>query len=226
MTLRKDQRMLLWASLASVALWAIAPLRFFVLPLIFYNTHIHELCHALTAVLTGGRVDYILIDPSGSGVTLTHGGSPMLVSAAGYVGSSVVGGLLVYFSRTAESARKMLWVAAGFLAFSMVFFVRGETIGVVTGLLWLVALAAGAMLLRGNAAIFATQFLGVQQCLTSAQALLILFEITSNNLGDNDATNMQAFTHVPAVVWAVLWLLFSLFAVGLGIRASWSQRPR
>ncbi|MCH8979868.1 MAG: M50 family metallopeptidase, partial [Armatimonadetes bacterium] len=121
MALRKDQRLLIWASVASLAVWAVPYLRPVLLPLIFYNTHIHELCHALAAVVTGGSVEFIKVNANGSGVTHTLGGSPFLLATSGYVGSAIVGGLLIFGSRTVEGARKMLWVAAGFIALSMVF---------------------------------------------------------------------------------------------------------
>ena len=225
MALKKHQKTLVWASAAALALWLVAPLRFLLLPLVFYNTHVHELCHAIAAMLTGGGVGTILVMPDGSGLTTTVGGSEFFISSAGYVGSSIVGGILVFGSRTAQSARKMLWVAAGFLALSMLLFVRGEAAGVLIGLAWIVALGMGALLLNGDAAVFAAQFLGVQTCLTSLQSFLVLIRVAAGDLGHSDASNMEAATHVPAIVWSLLWLAFSLAVIGLGIRASWSNRP-
>ena len=67
MRLRRDQWTLLGASLASVALWATPLLRPFALPLIYLNTHIHELCHAVTTIATGGAVENIIVLGDGSG---------------------------------------------------------------------------------------------------------------------------------------------------------------
>ncbi len=225
MKLRNDQRLLAWACVAALAIWVVTPLRFLLLPLIYYNTHIHELCHAIAAVVSGGRVGFIEVFGDGSGVTQTQGGSGFLIASAGYVGSSIVGGILVFGSRTAESARKMLWVAAAFIAFAMVFFVRGDAIGVATGIGWMVALGLGAMFLKGDSAVFAAQFLGIQQCLTSAHAFLALIAVTANDLGHSDAANLEQATGVPAILWSLLWLGFGLFAIGVGIKASWANRP-
>ena len=226
MALRKDQRLLIWASVASLAVWAVPFLRPVLLPLIYFNTHIHELCHALAAVVTGGSAYPILVSADGSGVTVTIGGSPFLLATSGYVGSAIVGGLLIFGSRSVEGAKKMLWVAAGFIALSMVFFVRGETVGVLAGLGWLAALVAMAVWLKGDAKIFAVQFLGIQQCLTSVYAFLTLLAITSSSRGHSDATNMEKATHLPAMFWAVVWLLTALAAMGFAIKASWANRPR
>ncbi len=217
---------MLWACGVSLALWVVVPLRFLLLPLIFYNTHIHELCHALASWMTGGGVDYIRVLGDGSGVTLSSGGNAFLLASAGYVGSSLVGGIIIYGSRSAKSAKKMLLVAMGFLAFSMVFFVRGDAVGVATGLGWIVLLAACAQFLKGDAVVFFAQFLGVQQCLTSAQAFFALLVVSSSGSVHNDAAILEEATRVPAVVWAVAWMLFSSAAMGIGLKRSWSERPR
>lgn len=220
MNLRKDQKILVWACVAALAIWMVTPLRFLLLPLVYFNTHVHELCHALATVLTGGKVAFVEVFADGSGVTQTRGGSALLISSAGYVGSAIVGGFLVYFSRTAESARKMLWIAMAFLTLGMLFFVRGDTVGVVSGLGWIVALCLGAAFLKGDSAVFAGQFLGIQQCLTSAHSFLALITVTASDAGHSDAANLEQATRVPAILWSIGWLVFGLFAIGLGIRAS------
>ena len=224
--LRKDQSLLIWASVASLALWVVPWLRPALFPLIYYNTHIHELCHALAGVLSGGGDVVIKVFADGSGVTRTLGGSPILLATSGYVGSAIVGGILIFGSRTVQSAKRTLWVAASFFAFSMVFFVRGDVVGVVSGIGWLVALVSMALWLKGDAKIFAVQFLGIQQCLTSVYAFLALLQVSTMPGGHRDAGNMEQATHVPAIVWAVLWLFIALAVIGFGVRSAWSSKPR
>lgn len=226
MTLKRHQKILLWACVASLVVWIVPPLRWALLPLVFYNTHIHELAHALAAIGTGGSVDYIQVFSNGGGVTLTRGGSALLLSSAGYVGSAIVGGIILYGSRSTESARKMMFVAMAFLSLSMVFFVRGDGFGVGMGALWIIGLFFAGRHLKGDAAVFAAQFLGIQQCLTSAQAFVPLLIVASNGSVHNDAGNLQQVTGIPAVIWASLWLVISLGAIWIGLSRSWRERPR
>jgi hypothetical protein len=58
----------------------------------------HELSHALMAVLTGGSVFGIALVPSGAGVTIGMGGHLPAILAAGYIGSVLFGALLYYVS--------------------------------------------------------------------------------------------------------------------------------
>jgi hypothetical protein len=56
----------------------------------------HEFGHAITAVLTGGRVKSISLDPREGGVTHMVGGMSAITLPAGYLGSSLIGALLIF----------------------------------------------------------------------------------------------------------------------------------
>lgn len=62
-----------------------------------YIVVIHEMCHALMAILTGGNVISITLNSNG-GVATTSGGIFPLISIAGYIGTTLIGSLLMYFS--------------------------------------------------------------------------------------------------------------------------------
>ena len=65
--------------------WIVYPLRLLV---VFF----HELSHGLAAIVTGGRVIEIQLDPREGGLAVTQGGSPLLIASAGYLGSLIIGG--------------------------------------------------------------------------------------------------------------------------------------
>lgn len=56
----------------------------------------HEFGHAITAVCTGGRVKSISLDPHEGGVTHMVGGANAITLPAGYLGSSLIGALLIF----------------------------------------------------------------------------------------------------------------------------------
>jgi len=56
----------------------------------------HEFGHAITACCTGGRVESISLDPNEGGVTHMRGGISALTLPAGYLGSSLIGALLIF----------------------------------------------------------------------------------------------------------------------------------
>jgi Peptidase M50B-like len=56
----------------------------------------HEFGHAITACCTGGRVKSISLDPHEGGVTHMQGGVSAITLPAGYLGSSIIGALLIF----------------------------------------------------------------------------------------------------------------------------------
>ena len=56
----------------------------------------HEFGHAITCVLTGGHVKSISLDPREGGVTHMQGGRNAITLPAGYLGSSLIGALLIF----------------------------------------------------------------------------------------------------------------------------------
>lgn len=71
------------------------------------TTYLHELGHGGAALMTGGRLDLILVRQDTSGLAITAGGSRPAVIAAGYLAPFGVAGLaqaLVLFPRLAVAA--------------------------------------------------------------------------------------------------------------------------
>ena len=218
--LRQDQSLLLVASGASVLVWVVPMLKLALAPLALLNTHLHELCHAAAALLTGGSVDHIKVFSNLGGVTHISGGSTPIVAAAGYVGTSIIGGLLILVAGRKDHARQALWIIFGLLAFSMIVFVRGDTVGVLSGLGWMAVLFLAAWKLPDEGARFAAQFLGIQQCLTSLMAFAALFNV-SFGYGHSDAKIMEQATGLPDVLWAGMWLILSGTLVWACLAAGW-----
>ncbi len=64
-------------------------------PLKLYTTAIHEMCHGLVTIITGGNIVEVSLDVDGSGHVISQGGIGWLITSAGYIGSALIGGLLI-----------------------------------------------------------------------------------------------------------------------------------
>jgi hypothetical protein len=221
-SLKPHQTTLMIAALVSLLLWIVPVFGFVLLPLQYLNTHLHEFSHAFMAILTGGNVENIHVYAAGNGVTLASG-SPFLVSSAGYVGAVILGALTIWFGRTEKGASVILRVLAVLLVFSFIFWVRGDSVGVISGIFWIAVLLGLPAILKGSQLVFAAQFIGMQQCLAAVQALYVLLNISAYG-GQSDAQNMANFTGVPAMFWAILWGGIGIAAFYVTLRASWSNR--
>lgn len=224
--LRPHQTAILLAGVTSVALWAIPALNWLLRPLTYLNTHIHEICHALVAQTTGGEAMYIIVRSDGSGETPIMGSIIALSAMAGYVGASIVGLAIIFSSRSEEGSRRSLRVLATVLALAMLAWVRGDLVGIVSGILWVIALFGIAAKVKGPNLLFAAQFIGIMQCLNSANSLFSLLQISAVTETHSDATLMQQVTGIPALVWAGMWCAFSGGLLLAGLRRAWSDPIR
>lgn len=218
--LRQDQSLLLAASGASLLVWVVPVFKVILAPLALLNTHLHEFCHAAAALLTGGSVSHIKVFSNLGGEAPIAGGLTPVIAAAGYVGTSLIGGLLILVAGRKDHARQALWILFGILTFSMIVFVRGDVVGVFSGVAWMAVLFAAAWKLSDDWARFMAQFLGIQQCLTSLMAFFALFNV-SFGYGHSDAKIMEDATGIPDVVWAGAWLILSAVLVWACLAAGW-----
>ncbi|HWA81977.1 MAG TPA: M50 family metallopeptidase [Fimbriimonadaceae bacterium] len=224
-SLRPHQSTLILAAVVSIVLWLVPYFGWLLLPLVYLNTHIHEMCHALLAVGTGGQVEYIRVFSSGGGVTPVTGGNLTLISTAGYIGATIIGGLMIWFSRSEKGAATLLRVLAVLLVISLLLWVRGDLVGLLSSVFWIVALLAIPSLVKGSRLVFAAQFLGIQQCVNSIQGLYVLLKISAYGGPDSDATNMANYTGIPALFWALLWGAIGLGVLWVTLRSAWRSRP-
>ena len=189
------------------------------LPLQYFNTHIHELGHALATIGSGGDVLYIRIFEDGSGETLSRGGWLGLIAPAGYLGATLFGGWLIFAGKKEDRARKALLGAAVLLGVGTLLWTR-NVLGIATGIAYIAMLALASQKLKGNSIRFVVQFLGLHQCLASLQAVLTLYRLNSFGHAHNDAANMARATGVPGIIWAAMWCVISAVVVFLAFRAS------
>lgn len=191
-------------------------------PIMFYNTIIHEISHALAALMTGGQVHYIRINADSSGAALLSGGWMLFIASAGYLGAALFGALCIVFSKNADSARIVLMTQAALLLLCLLIWIRGDAIGIAVTILWITALAMAGWFTKGNLTVFLAQFLGVLQCLASVQ---VLGELLPGNQGLNDAQLASDLTGIPASVFAVTWMTMALALGYLALARVWRLPP-
>lgn len=202
-----------------ITLWW-TPLLF---PFRILTTTIHESSHALAAVATGGQVSCFEVETNGAGLTCTRGGFGLLISSAGYLGSTIFGGLMLIWAKNERGRRRLLYaLTAGLVVILLAFglnvlnlFSAGIQrdpltlllIGFVAAIYWLVAYKGPDLLVS-----FFVYVTALLSTLYAVFDLVTLVMINSNPYGGhNDAKNLQNFTGIPAIVWAVLWSALAAF---------------
>lgn len=193
-------------------------------PLRLLTTSLHEIGHALAALLTGGQVLRIEISPDGSGVTWSSGGWRLLVISAGYMGSTLFGCLLLVLAQRGERHRVLLGGLLLFFGFFTVLYARnGLALLVGAGLLVLLVVA-----LRSGAAgspwmYFVLDLVALSSCAYALQDFVTLLRISWGSAvasGVSDAQAMANLTHIPAIAWALGWGVLSLAMAWGALRAA------
>ncbi len=72
-------------------------------PLRILAVYLHEACHALASVMTGGTPVALSVSLDESGHTLSQGGFFPFVAAAGYIGTAVIGAILIALGRNPKA---------------------------------------------------------------------------------------------------------------------------
>lgn len=216
--LKPHQRGLVLAIFVTVAVVFLPYVRLLMLPLEYLDTHFHELGHAVMGKLAGDDVGNIYVYWAGNGETQIGSSHPILVGSAGYLGAMLIGALTILWARSERGAVTVLRFLALLLLLSMVFFVRGDTVGIVTGIAWVIGLW-GLSFLRSGSVLFAAQFVGIQQCLHALQAVFYVVRLGTTT--HSDATIVESATGIPATLWALLWAGLSLTVGYTCLRTAW-----
>jgi hypothetical protein len=187
---RPQLKLLVAAVAVSIAVWAfswVVPAMAYVLyPLQLFATFIHEGSHVLATLITGNSVHSMTISPDASGVVWSQssGLSTLLISSAGYLGTTAFGIILLAWMRHNFSSRVALYFMSLLIAsFTMVFglvspvwnFFENVTFfsvvfTVIAGAALSIGLAAVARFASKRWVDFALGFIAVSACSTLSSA--------------------------------------------------------
>jgi hypothetical protein len=202
-----------------VLLWFLPFAEVVAYPIRIFVTILHEAAHAVMAWATGGSVSSIRVSSDGAGMTVTQGGSLLVISSAGYIGTMAYGAGLLLLCRKPQQARVALAITALFIGAISLGLVRpvGSS-GFLLGFGLSIAGVGIAIFTSPRRAQFLTGFLGVESCLNALFDLKALVYLSTGTDVKTDARNLQELTHIPAVVWAILWTLVALALLFLALR--------
>ena len=183
----------------------------FMYPFRLFVVMVHEVCHAGAALLTGGEVLEIRTNWNESGHTLTRGGFFPLISSAGYVGSALIGALLIYTGNYAQAQRLvLLLIGAVCLGMTLWYTPRG-------GLDFYLGLGGGIALMfmafkSTRTAAMASTWMGIVLCLYSWYDFRTDLWLATEK---TDAGILAHYWGGEGGLWmaypiALIWVLFSL----------------
>ncbi len=167
-------------------------------PVMLLVTFLHEFGHAVGAVITGGKVVALGIEPDGSGVTKTIGGWRSIILMGGYIGSAIFGNLLFYIGvKKPQYSSYALYTLALFMG--------------VSGFVWFeTVFTTGFLLVFGIALIFIVQYTSIDRWVLMFLGMAcIIYIVQDFNVGPSSDLEAYAdlFVVVPSFVWMYIWLI-------------------
>ncbi len=200
-----------------VALWQ-TPV---VLPLKLLVVFFHESSHALAALLTGGSVESISINPRQGGVTVTRGGNLFALLSAGYLGSLAIGVAILLIALRTHWDRALMAALGGLALVIAALYLRDPfalAFGIGTGLV----LLGMAWALPHDAVDLVLRLIGLASMIYVPRDI---FDDTIRRAGEaSDAAALARAFGGTAMLWGALWLLIALAAISASLRRGLGQR--
>lgn len=197
-------------------------------------TIVHELGHGLTALLTGGSFHNFVIAPNGSGLAYTAGGWRFLVIPAGYLGVALFAAILISLGRSHRRSRWALGIIGGAMILLSLLYGRpavadfGAILGGVLTIMMGVILGAifvrVALTANPGAVIFFLHLIAIKAGLTAFSDIVTVAGVNLNGglaAHANDARSMAELTGIPAVIWALLWVVLAGLIIGGAVYGTW-----
>ena len=241
---RPQAMTLLFAAAISIVLWFVPFAEILSYPFRIFVTFIHEGGHAIAALLTGNSVQSLSVSMNGAGETYTTEGgtfSRMLVSSAGYLGAMTFGALLLVLIRRAVAARVVLIGSAAVILVLTTIFglfkpivagswssLSGIPFTLFAGVALAIGLVAVARFASPVVATFVVSLLAVQCVLNALLDLKTVFFLSSPFATSvpTDAVNMYNATGIPAIIWAIIWIVIAFGILFIALRLYIAARDR
>ncbi|MGQ9629977.1 MAG: M50 family metallopeptidase [bacterium] len=215
---RRTVLMALGAFAVSLILWNVPIVGFVLYPFKIFVTFIHEASHGIAAIITGGNLVEFAMYPDTGGYAISQGGNRFIVASAGYLGSSLFGGLMILGASKRNWEKPILFSLGCSVAILTILFLR-NWFGIMWGAIIAIFLLGAAIKGRGAVLSFFVNFLAIQSGLYALYDINTLFAISlRHRSAETDALTLQRLTHIPAVFWAILWGAISIAILTLFLR--------
>lgn len=203
-------------------LWNIPYVRWSLWPFKMLVIAFHEFGHAITACCTGGRVKSISLDPREGGVTHMQGGISAITLPAGYLGSSIIGALLIFCGFDIV-ASKVASIVLGVCFLLTLWWARRDWLTIGTILLAVGLLIACWFIKHAEPLKYVVLFIGVMSALYSVWD--ICDDLILRKVNTSDASVFAERYGGSSQCWGIVWSIVSVIFIAIAIVAAIAAFP-
>lgn len=188
---------------------------YIVLPINLFVTFLHELGHAVFALITGGNVHEVFIQSNGAGYAVTSGGFVPLILMGGYIGSALFGNLLLFIGICKpKTSMVALYVIIAILVFTAIWWYSS----IFTTILLLLFSGLAFLLSKKSKKL-------VADLLVVIGTVSLLYIIMDYNSGPS--SDLAKFTEIvpilPQAIWAIVWLILVVWMTYLTLKKAFRK---
>ncbi len=196
---------------------------YLVYPIKLFVVLIHEISHAISAILSGGKVISFKIGFDLSGKCETENGNNILIAASGYLGSLLFGLLIFYSTYNKRIGKWLLIIIALLILITSVSLMQNFSL-ILLAVLYSVLLFVSAFFLQIRIDSYILKLFGMLSC------IYVLFDIKEDILSRNstisDASILSDLINVPTIVIGLIWLIISLAGIFLIMKLSYIKKTK
>ena len=194
-------------------------------PFILLGTWFHEMGHGITALILGGKFNYLEIYSNGGGVAYTsyqtnklflpYNITRALVAFGGLIGPCIMGGIQIISATNQKFSKWILITLVLSIIISLIFWVK-STIGIIVLALISIALSIIIYLKKPRLINWTVLFLGLQSTLSTYLQLDYLFTSSFERNGKNNISDTQTIADSlfgNHWFWAVFVILVSIIII-------------
>lgn len=208
-------------ALLTIILWRV-PFGMLVLyPFTILSTWFHEMAHGIMALILGGSFHQLEIYADGSGLAVWSGNlflgnvGKAIVAAAGPLGPTAAGAILIILSKKDKHLKKILYTFSAILAFSVIYWVR-SIYGIPVILTFAVLIFFAALKMRVKNQKLLIIFLGIQAFLSiylSIGYLMSQEAFIDNDFHISDTGVIAQNLFLPYWIWGGVIIFISIFTM-------------
>ena len=212
----KGHWQLILITLCVFALWQTPVM----IPLKILVVFLHELAHGLMTLVTGGKVVSLSVSPQQGGLVVSAGGNRFLTLTAGYLGSLLIGVVLLLVALRTKADRGVMTVFGAIMLAVAVFYIRD---------LFALAFTIGTGLAMLAVARFLSQQLNdlLLRVIGLTSMIYVPYDIFSDTIARSalrsDARMLAEEFGGTTMIWGGIWLVISLLVIGWCLRSVLGQ---
>lgn len=213
-------------AMVTVVLWQLPFGNLVLYPFTILGTWFHEMAHGIMALLLGGNFHQLEIYSDGSGLAMHSGDlffggiGRAFVAAAGPVGPTISGSIMLLSSKDQRSTKTALFILSFLLMLTPFIWIRS-----LFGFLIILGIGLIVMFisLKGSNGVkrLTLQFLAIQSFVSSYMSIGYLFSsggVVNGTLFMSDTAQIAANLFLPYWFWAILIICFSVSLIFLSFK--------